>query len=89
MFQSELEKLKLEYEIIFILLLRIIFEAILFLLRTCILDSEVVAKMAPTRVAVVEETLAEPKDFEIYKTTYENVVLVGAGTYGSVYYVRC
>lgn len=51
-------------------------------------DSEVVAKMAPTRVAVVEETLAEPKDFEIYKTTYENVVLVGAGTYGSVYYVR-
>ena len=45
--------------------------------------------MAPTRVAVVEETLAEPKDFEIYKTTYENVVLVGAGTYGSVYYVRC
>ena len=54
----------------------------------CLLDSEVVAKMAPTRVAVVEETLAEPKDFELYKTTYENVVLVGAGTYGSVYYVR-
>ena len=52
------------------------------------LDSEVVAKMAPTRVAVVEETLAEPKDFELYKTTYENVVLVGTGTYGSVYYVR-
>ena len=44
--------------------------------------------MAPTRVTVVEETLAEPKDFELYKQTYENVVLVGAGTYGSVYYVR-
>ena len=31
-----------------------------FLLKS-ILDSEVVAKMAPTRVTVVEETLAEPK----------------------------
>ena len=44
--------------------------------------------MAPTRVTVVEETLAEPKDFELYKQTYENIVLVGAGTYGSVYFVR-
>ena len=44
--------------------------------------------MAPTRVTVVEETLAEPKDFELYKQIYENVVLVGAGTYGSVYFVR-
>ena len=44
--------------------------------------------MAPTRVTVVEESLADPKDFELYKTTYENIVLVGAGTYGSVYYVR-
>ena len=44
--------------------------------------------MAPTRVTVVEETLADPKDFEEYKMTYENIVLVGAGTYGSVYYVR-
>ena len=51
-------------------------------------DSEVVAKMAPTRVAVVEETLAEPKDFELYKTTYENIVLIGSGTYGSVYFIR-
>ena len=24
-----------------------------------------------------------------YKATYENVILVGSGTYGSVYYVRC
>ena len=23
-----------------------------------------------------------------YKATYENVILVGSGTYGSVYYVR-
>ncbi len=44
--------------------------------------------MAPTRVTVVEETLAEPKEFELYKQIYENVVLVGAGTYGSVYFVR-
>ena len=44
--------------------------------------------MAPTRVTVVEESLADPKDFEEYKMTYENIVLVGAGTYGSVYYVR-
>ena len=51
-------------------------------------DSEVVARMAPTRVTVVEESLADPKDFEVYKETYENIVLVGAGTYGSVYYVR-
>ena len=51
-------------------------------------DSEVVAKMSPTRVTVVEESLAEPKEFELYKLTYENVVLVGAGTYGSVYFVR-
>ena len=36
----------------------------------------------------MEETLAEPKDFELYKQIYENVVLVGAGTYGSVYFVR-
>ena len=28
------------------------------------------------------------QDFEIYKQIYENVVLVGAGTYGSVYFVR-
>ena len=51
-------------------------------------DSEVVAKMSPTRVTVVEESLAEPKEFEVYKQTYENIVLVGAGTYGSVYFVR-
>jgi len=51
-------------------------------------DSEVVARMSPTRVTVVEESLAEPKEFELYKLTYENVVLVGAGTYGSVYFVR-
>ena len=44
--------------------------------------------MSPTRVTVVEESLAEPKEFELYKLTYENVVLVGAGTYGSVYFVR-
>ena len=44
--------------------------------------------MAPTRVAVVEETLAEPKDIEVYKATYENVILIGSGTYGSVYYIR-
>ena len=44
--------------------------------------------MSPTRVTVVEESLAEPKEFEVYKQTYENIVLVGAGTYGSVYFVR-
>ena len=51
-------------------------------------DSESVSRMAPTRVAVVEENLAEPKDIEVYKATYENVVLIGSGTYGSVYYIR-
>ena len=44
--------------------------------------------MAPTRVTVVEESLADPKDFELYKQTYVNIVLVGAGTFGSVYFVR-
>ena len=44
--------------------------------------------MAPTRVAVVEEELADPKDIEVYKAIYENVILIGSGTYGSVYYVR-
>ena len=46
------------------------------------------SKLAPTRVAVVEETLADPKDIEVYKATYENVILIGSGTYGSVYYIR-
>ena len=41
-----------------------------------------------TRVAVVEETIAEPKDIEEYKEKYENVILVGSGTYGSVFYIR-
>jgi serine/threonine protein kinase len=41
-----------------------------------------------TRIAVVEETIAEPKDIEEYKATYENIILVGSGTYGSVYYVK-
>ena len=56
-------------------------------IKYSIADSEVVAKMSPTRVTVVEESLAEPKEFELYKLTYENIVLVG-GTYGSVYFVR-
>jgi len=52
-------------------------------------DNDNVSKIAPsTRRVVVEETIAEPKDFEQYKATYENVILVGSGTYGSVYYVR-
>ena len=51
-------------------------------------DSESVSRMAPTRVAVVEEMLAEPKDIEVYKAIYENVILIGSGTYGSVYYIR-
>ena len=44
--------------------------------------------MAPTIVAVVEEMLAEPKDIEVYKAIYENVIPIGSGTYGSVYYIR-
>merc|ERR1719336_806347 len=52
-------------------------------------DNDNVSKIEPsTRRVVVEETIAEPKDFEQYKATYENVILVGSGTYGSVYYVR-
>ena len=46
------------------------------------------SKLAPTRVAVVEETIAEPKDIEVYKAAFENVILIGSGTYGSVYYIR-
>ena len=57
-------------------------------LSMTVADADVVSKMAPTRVTVVEESLAEPKDFEEYKLTYENIVLVGAGTYGSVYYIK-
>ena len=68
---------------------------------------EVLAEMvtkAPTRVAIVEPCLGEPKDFEVltlilwdpdsceeiqvYKEIYENVVQVGSGTFGSVYFVR-
>jgi hypothetical protein len=53
-------------------------------------DSEKVpgSQKCATRIAVVEETIAEPKDIEEYKATYENIILVGSGTYGSVYYVR-
>merc|ERR1719336_1441692 len=52
-------------------------------------DNDNVSKIEPsTRRVVVEETIAEPKDFEQYKATYENVILVGSGTYGSVYFVR-
>jgi len=54
-------------------------------------DLEVLAEMvtkAPTRVAIVEPCLGEPKDFEVYKELYESVVQVGSGTFGSVYFVR-
>jgi serine/threonine protein kinase len=52
---------------------------------------EVLAEMvqkAPTRVAVVEPCLAEPRDIEEFKEVYENVVQVGSGSFGSVYYIR-
>merc|ERR1719186_932026 len=42
----------------------------------------------PTRIAVAAEDLASPKDLEIYKESYENLALVGSGTFGSVYYAR-
>merc|ERR1719336_1399414 len=47
-------------------------------------DLEVLADMvtkAPTRVAIVEPCLGEPKDFEVYKELYESVVQVGSGTF--------
>jgi len=44
--------------------------------------------MAPTRVAVLGEGLAEPKDFQEFKDKYETEAQVGAGAFGSVYRVR-
>ena len=56
-----------------------------------ILDAEFLSKIkaaAPTRTAMVSKELATPKDLELYKDTYENLVLVGSGTFGSVYCAR-
>lgn len=54
-------------------------------------DPEIISNIksaAPTRIAVAAEDLATPKDLQIYKDTYDNVALVGSGTFGSVYYAR-
>eukprot|EP00092_Neocalanus_flemingeri_P028870 GFUD01031348.1.p1 GENE.GFUD01031348.1~~GFUD01031348.1.p1 ORF type:complete len:678 (-),score=184.77 GFUD01031348.1:119-2152(-) len=54
-------------------------------------DPEIISNIksaAPTRIAVAAEELATPKDMDLYKDTYENVALVGSGTFGSVYYAR-
>ena len=51
-------------------------------------NNNAVSLAEPTRIAVVEENIAEPKDFELYKHTYENICLIGSGTYGAVYFVR-
>ena len=55
------------------------------------LDPEIISNIkssVPTRIAVAAEDLASPKDLEIYKESYENLALVGSGTFGSVYYAR-
>ena len=46
------------------------------------------ARTSPTRIAVVEEDIDQPKDFEEYKQKYENICLIGSGTYGAVYFIR-
>jgi len=54
-------------------------------------DPEIISTIksaAPTRIAVAAEDLATPKDMEIYKETYDNLALVGSGTFGSVYCAR-
>jgi len=54
-------------------------------------DPEIISNIkssVPTRIAVAAEDLASPKDLEIYKESYENLALVGSGTFGSVYYAR-
>ena len=54
-------------------------------------DPEVISRLksaTPTRITVTGKDLATPKDLETYKDSYENVALVGSGTFGSVYYAR-
>ena len=46
------------------------------------------ASLASTRVTIVAEDLAKPRDIAEYKETYENIMVVGSGTFGSVYCAR-
>ena len=61
------------------------------ILKMCFLDPEVLSRLksaTPTRITVAGKDLATPKDLETYKDNYENVALVGSGTFGSVYYAK-
>ena len=50
-------------------------------------DAEVVSRLrsASTRVTIVTDDMAEPRDMAEYKEKYENLGVVGSGTFGSVY----
>lgn len=55
------------------------------------LDAEAIQRIKSainTRVTVVDRDLVVPKPLEEYKEKYENLGVVGSGTFGSVYVAR-